>query len=108
MTTLTFQQDSATSEPEPCTPVKETITCSCESCDKRAERLAMRCSVGIVLASFLYAYGMLDGAPEGLLSEFERFACQALIPGMLAAIAAIGVYALWKSRRRSKQVCQKG
>jgi hypothetical protein len=101
MTTLTFQQDLPSLETEDCATKIEPLSCSCDNCGQRAERLALRCLIPIVLASALYVYGMLDGAPEGLLNTFERFAYLALVPGMLAGIACISVYALWKSRRRS-------
>jgi hypothetical protein len=102
MTTITFQPDLANLETEVSATESDTLSCSCDNCGQRAERLALRCLIPIVLASALYAYGMLDGAPEGLLNGFERFAYLALVPGMLAGIASISVYALWKSRRLSK------
>jgi hypothetical protein len=102
MTTLTFQSDLGVLESADRAPETESLSCSCDNCGQRAERLALRCVLPIVLASALYVYGMLDGAPEGLLNAFEGFAYLALVPGMLAGIACIGVYALWKSRRRSE------
>ena len=76
MTTLTFEH-FAELEPEQPPYKEESRDCSCDNCEKGAQRLAFRCLIPVFLASALYTYGMLEGAPDGLLSGCERFACQA-------------------------------